>query len=403
MMSNIIPYGRQNITKEDIAAVTDALQSDYLTQGPKIAEFESKFAQYIGSKYAVAVANGTAALHLCTLALGVTEGDKVITTPITFAASANCVKYCGGEVLFSDIDPLTYLIDIESVKNKLSTAPSGTYKGLIVVDFAGRAVNLEDFKKLADEYNLWIIEDACHAPGGYFVDSKGNMQNCGNGNFADLAVFSFHPVKHIACGEGGMITTNDLALYKKLLMLRTHGITKTSSEFVNSCSIAIGDKPVREEDENKYPAWYMEMQELGFNYRLTDFQAALGITQMDKADNGLKRRREIATKYEKAFEGKSWIRTQSGNIEGHAYHLYIIEADKRLELYNFLKTKNIYTQVHYIPTHLMPYYRNQGWQVGDMPIAENYYKGCLSLPMYPTLTEEEVQFVINCVENFYNE
>ncbi len=401
MISNIIPYGRQTITKEDIDAVSVALQSDYLTQGPKIAEFESKFAQYIGSKYAVAVANGTAALHLCTLALGVTEGDKVITTPITFAASANCVKYCGGEVLFSDIDPLTYLIDIESVKNKLLTAPSGTYKGIIVVDFAGRAVNLEDFKKLADEYNLWIIEDACHAPGGYFVDSKGNTQNCGNGNFADLAIFSFHPVKHIACGEGGMITTNNLALYKKLLMLRTHGITKTSSEFVNSCSIAIGDKPLLKEDENIYPGWYMEMQELGFNYRLTDFQAALGISQMDRADNGLKRRREIAAKYEKAFEGKPWLRSQSGNIEGHAYHLYIIEVDKRLELYNFLKTKNIYTQVHYIPTHLMPYYREFGWNEGDMPIAENYYKGCLSLPMYPTLTDEEQDFVINQIVHFF--
>ncbi len=400
-MSNIIPYGRQNITKEDIDAVTLALQSDYLTQGPKIAEFESKFAQYIGSKYAVAVANGTAALHLCTLALGVTEGDKVITTPITFAASANCVRYCGGEVVFSDIDPLTYLIDIESVKNKLSTAPSGTYKGLIVVDFAGRAVNLEDFKKLADEYNLWIIEDACHAPGGYFVDSKGNMQNCGNGNFADLAVFSFHPVKHIACGEGGMITTNNLELYTKLLKLRTHGITKTSSEFLNSTLFANGELSQIKEDQENHPSWYMEMQELGFNYRLTDFQAALGISQMDKADDGLIKRREIAAKYEKAFAGKSWIRSQSGNIEGHAYHLYIIEVERRLELYNFLKTKKIYTQVHYIPTHLMPYYRNQGWKEGDMPFAEKYYKGCLSLPMFPTLTVEEQDFVISQIVHFF--
>ena len=401
MISNIIPYGRQNITKEDIDAVIEALKSDYLTQGPKIAEFESKFGQYIGSKYAVAVANGTAALHLCTLALGVTEGDKVITTPITFAASANCVKYCGGEVLFSDIDPLTYLIDIESVKNKLSTAPSGTYKGLIVVDFAGRAVNLEDFKKLADEYNLWIIEDACHAPGGYFVDSKGNTQNCGNGNFADLAIFSFHPVKHIACGEGGMITTNNLALYKKLLMLRTHGITKSNNEFSNSTLFANGELPLLEEDQTKYPGWYMEMQELGFNYRLTDFQAALGISQMDRAVNGLRKRREIAAKYENAFAGKSWIRTQSGNIEGHAYHLYIIEVERRLELYNFLKTKKIYTQVHYIPTHLMPYYRNQGFKEGDMPFAEKYYKGCLSLPMYPTLTVQEQDFVISQLFHFF--
>lgn len=401
MISNIIPYGRQNITKEDIDAVIEALKSDYLTQGPKINEFESKFAQYIGCKYAVAVANGTAALHLCTLALGVTNGDKVITTPITFAASANCVKYCEGEVVFSDIDPETYLIDIESIKKKLSSSPLGTYKGLIVVDFAGRAVNLEDIKKLANEYNLWIIEDACHAPGGYFVDSNGEKQNCGNGNFADLAVFSFHPVKHIACGEGGMITTNNLELYTKLLKLRTHGITKTSSEFLNSTLFANGELSQIKEDQENHPSWYMEMQELGFNYRLTDFQAALGISQMDKADDGLIKRREIAAKYEKAFAGKSWIRSQSGNIEGHAYHLYIIEVERRLELYNFLKTKKIYTQVHYIPTHLMPYYRNQGWKEGDMPFAEKYYKGCLSLPMFPTLTVEEQDFVISQIVHFF--
>ena len=401
MISNIIPYGLQNITKEDIDAVIEALKSDYLTQGPKINEFESKFAEYIGSKYAVAVANGTAALHLCTLALGVKKGDNVITTPITFAASANCVKYCEGEVVFSDIDPETYLIDIESIKKKLSSSPIGAYKGLIVVDFAGRAVNLEEIKKLAVEYNLWIVEDACHAPGGYFVDSKGNKQNCGNGNFADLAIFSFHPVKHIACGEGGMITTNNLALYKKLLMLRTHGITKSNNEFSNSTLFANGELPLLEEDQTKYPGWYMEMQELGFNYRLTDFQAALGISQMDRAVNGLRKRREIAAKYENAFAGKSWIRTQSGNIEGHAYHLYIIEVERRLELYNFLKTKKIYTQVHYIPTHLMPYYRNQGFKEGDMPFAEKYYKGCLSLPMYPTLTVQEQDFVISQLFHFF--
>ncbi len=401
MISNIIPYGRQNITKEDIDAVIEALKSDYLTQGPKINEFESKFAQYIGCKYAVAVANGTAALHLCTLALGVTKGDKVITTPITFAASANCVKYCEGEVVFSDIDPESYLIDIESIKKKLSSSPLGTYKGLIVVDFAGRAVNLEDIKKLADEYNLWIIEDACHAPGGYFIDSNGEKQNCGNGEFADLAIFSFHPVKHIATGEGGMITTNNLELYNKLLKLRTHGITKTSSDFLNSTLLANGGLSQIKEDQEKYPSWYMEMHELGFNYRLTDFQAALGISQMDKADDGLKKRREIAEKYEKAFAGKPWIRTQSGKIEGHAYHLYIIVVERRLELYNYLKTKNIYTQVHYIPIHLMPYYRNQGWKQGDMPFAEKYYKGCLSLPMFPSLSDQEQDYVIETINNFY--
>ena len=402
MFSSMIPYGRQNITQEDINAVVEALKSDYLTQGPLIYEFESKFSKYIGCKYAVAVTNGTAALHLCAMALGVRENEKVITTPITFAASANCVKYCGGEVVFSDIDPITYLIDIESVKEKLSKSPSGTYKGLILVDFAGRAVNLEDFKKLADEYNLWIIEDACHAPGGYFIDSNGEQQNCGNCKFADLSVFSFHPVKHIACGEGGMITTNSEELYKKLLKLRTHGITKSSNEFTNSCSFAVGETPSNNDIKKQYPSWYMEMQELGFNYRLTDFQAALGISQMNKAENGLKRRKEIAEKYAKSFEGRHWIKSHSGKIEGHAYHLYIIEVEERLELYNFLKSKNIYTQVHYIPTHLMPYYKWQGWKDGDMPNAENYYKGCLSLPMYPTLTEEEQDFVINQIVQFFS-
>ncbi len=197
MMENkVIPYGRQNITQEDIDIVVEALKSDYLTQGPKILEFENAFAKYVGSKYAVAVANGTAALHLCTLALDVKKGQKVITTPITFAASANCVRYCDGEVIFADIDPETYLLDFDSVKSILEASPMGTYQGIIPVDFAGRAVDLEKFRKLADEYNLWIIEDSCHAPGGCFIDEKGNEQNCGNGNFADLAIFSFHPVNY---------------------------------------------------------------------------------------------------------------------------------------------------------------------------------------------------------------
>ena len=187
----------------------------FRSQGPEIKKFEDAFAKYIGCKYAVAVSNGTAALHLCTLALGVKSGDKVITTPITFAASANCVRYAGGDVVFADIDPKTYLLDIDKVETLLKTSPKGTCKGIIPVDFAGRAVNLEEYRKLADKYGCWIIEDACHAPGGYFTDSQGEKQRCGNGQFADLAIFSFHPVKHIACGEGGMVTTNDETLYKR--------------------------------------------------------------------------------------------------------------------------------------------------------------------------------------------
>lgn len=378
-----IPYGRQNITEQDISAVIEVLKSDWLTQGPKIAEFEEAFAQYVGAKYAVAVSNGTAALHLCTLSLGVKPGDKVITTPITFAASANCVRYAGGDVVFADIDPETYLLDIQKVEKLLKDSPKGTYKGIIPVDFAGRAVDLEAFRKLADEYGCWIIEDACHAPGGYFMDSQGQKQQCGNSNFADLAIFSFHPVKHIAAGEGGMITTNDEELYHKLRVLRTHGIQQRPE--------------LRQFDHG---VWYYEMQELGFNYRLTDFQAALGVSQIKRANEGLKRRKEIAAVYQEAFREAPFVKRQSGVVEGHAYHLYVVEFEKRKDLINYLRTKNIIAQVHYIPVHLMPYYQQFGWKPGDMPHAEAYYSRCLSLPMYPTLTNEEQDYVIHCVREF---
>lgn len=394
----MIPYGKQNITEEDIQAVAKALKGDFLTQGPTILEFEIAFANYIGCNYAVAVSNGTAALHLSALALGVQEGDKVITTPITFAASANCIRYCGGEVVFSDIDSDTYLLDINKVEALLKAVPKGTYKGIVPVDFAGRAVNLEAFRKLADEYGLWILEDSCHSPGGFFVDSKGENQNCGNGNYADLAIFSFHPVKHIATGEGGMITTNDEKLYKKLLELRTHGITRDVSSFKNSVEFAVGQEV---EEGASYPGWYMEMQHLGYNYRFTDFQAALGISQLSRADKGIERRREIAKKYEESFLNKSFIKGQSGFVEGHAYHLYVIEVENRIGLYNYLREHKIFAQIHYIPCHLMPYYKEQGWKEGDMINAENYYKHCISLPMYPTLTHEEQDFVIEKITQFY--
>ena len=397
MSNTIIPYGKQNITKEDIDAVVTTLESDYLTQGPKIKEFEEEFAKYIGCRYAVAVSNGTAALHLCTLAFGVKEGDKVITTPITFAASANCVRYCNGEVVFADIDPETYLIDYDSVKKLLEASPIGTYKGIIPVDFAGRAVDLEKFKVLAKKYNLWIIEDACHAPGGYFTDSKKVLQNCGNGKYADLAIFSFHPVKHIACGEGGMITTNDEAIYKKLLALRTHGITKNETEYSNSIEFACGQAT----ESEQFPGWYMEMQTLGFNYRLTDFQAALGSSQLKRADEGLIKRRAIASNYSNAFKDAQFIKGQSGVVVGHAYHLYIIEVENRLGLYNYLRENKVFAQIHYIPCHLMPYYRQFGWKEGDFPHAESYYKSCISLPMYPTLTDEDQNNVIELINKFY--
>lgn len=393
---NPIPYGKQNITQTDIDAVVEVLKADYLTQGPKIKEFEDAFASYVNAKYAVAVSNGTAALHLCALALNVSKGQKVITTPITFAASANCVRYCGGEVVFGDIDSETYLLDINSVRELLEASPKGTYAGVIPVDFAGRAVDLEAYKKLANEYGLWIIEDACHAPGGSFIKSNGQVSKCGSGEFADLAIFSFHPVKHIASGEGGMITTNDEALYNRLLALRTHGIVKDDNLFTNSIDFASGSEKAK-----SYPLWYMEMKELGYNYRLTDFQAALGLSQLQRADEGINRRREIASNYEKAFKDEDFIKGQSGVVTGHAYHLYVIEVDDRLGLYNYLRENHVYAQIHYIPCHLMPYYRGQGWNEGDRLNAENYYRQCISLPMYPTLSDEEQVTVINLINSFY--
>lgn len=377
-----IPYGRQEINAQDIEAVVKALTDDFLTQGPRILQFEQAFAEYIGAKYAVAVANGTAALHLAALGLGVNENSKVITTPITFSASANCVRYCGGQVSFVDIDPETLLIDIKAVRKLLESSPKGTYTGIIPVDFAGYPVDLEALRALADEYNLWILEDACHAPGGYFIDSLGEKQYAGNGRYAEAAIFSFHPVKHIAAGEGGMITTNDIYLYEKLLKLRTHGITKNPQEM-----------------HENHGGWYMEMQTLGYNYRLTDFQAALGISQLQRADIGMERRQIIAKRYDEAFGNSPNIKIirPAKNIF-HAYHLYVIQVESRLELYDELKKAGIFAQVHYIPVYLMPYYQSLGYPKGLCPKAENYYQHCLSIPMYPSMTDEEQNYVIECIQ-----
>lgn len=401
MNRTIIPYGKHDITKDDIDAVILALKSDYLTQGPIIKEFEEAFASYVGANYAVAVTNGTAALHLSALALSIKPGDKVITTSLTFAASANCIRYCGGEVVFVDIDPATFLIDLDKVEILLKNSSKGTYKGIVPVDFAGRPVDLERLKNIADDYGLWIIEDACHAPGASFLDSKGEFQKSGNGKFADLAIFSFHPVKHIATGEGGMITTNNVDLYNKLLSLRSHGITRDQSKFQNSIVQAGGNN-----SDTMYPGWYMEMQELGYNYRITDFQCALGISQLKRANKGLEKRNQIAKRYDLAFQKKEGLKSSTLEIDSnfkdiHSYHLYVILVEDRLGLYNHLKTNGIFAQIHYYPVHLMPYYRNFGWKENDLPFVEAYYSKCISLPIYPTLTFEEQEYVISIILEYY--
>lgn len=385
MISKPIPYGHQNITQEDVDAVIDALTSDYMTQGPRIGEFEKQFAKYLGCNYTCMVSNGTAALHLCAMALGIKPGDKVITTPITFVASANGFRYQGAELVFCDIDSKTFLMDLDKLEQILKDSPKGTYKAVVPVDFAGYPIDEEKLRKLADEYGFAIVVDACHSPGGSFVDSKGDKQMIGNCKYADLTVFSFHPVKHIATGEGGAVTTNNKELYEKVALYRTHGITK--------------DPALLKKNDG---GWYYEMQELGYNYRITEMQAALGISQLKRLDWSIERRNEIAKKYDEAFKGTA-VKTPF-RAEGlvHAFHLYIIQVDpaKRKGLYDSLRANNVFSQVLYIPAHTMPYYKSLGWKEGDMPVAEDYYTKCLALPMFPTLTIEEQDWIIAKVKEF---
>lgn len=385
MIDHIIPYGHQHINDDDVQAVISALKSDYMTQGPRIGEFENVFANYLGVKYACVVSNGTAALHLCAMALDIKPGDKIITTPITFVASANGFRYQGAEVVFCDINSKTFLMDLDKLEQILKASPKGTYKAVVPVDFAGYPIDEERLRKMADEYGFAIVVDACHAPGGSFIDSKGEKQMIGNCKYADLTVFSFHPVKHIATGEGGAVTTNNKELYEKVALYRTHGITKDPARL-----------------EKNDGGWYYEMQELGYNYRITEMQAALGISQLKRLDWSIERRNEIAKKYDEAFKGTD-VKTPF-RAEGlvHAFHLYIIQVptDKRKGLYDFLRANNVYSQVLYIPAHLMPYYRQFGWKVGDMPVAEDYYSKCLALPMFPTLTDEEQNWIIEKVKEF---
>ncbi|WP_425806406.1 UDP-4-amino-4,6-dideoxy-N-acetyl-beta-L-altrosamine transaminase [Desulfitobacterium sp. Sab5] len=369
-----IPYGRQTIDEDDIQAVCEVLRSDYLTTGPKISEFEKTVAEYVGAKYAIAVSNGTAALHVACLAAGIGEGDEVITTPITFAASANCVLYCGGTPVFADIDAKTYNIDPDDIKRKITSKT----KAIIPVHLTGQPCDLDAIHTIADEYNLIVIEDAAHALGAEYKGKK-------IGALSHMTEFSFHPVKHITTGEGGMVTTNDEKLYERLKLYRTHGITREESLMLN----------------NNEGGWYYEQIELGYNYRITDFQCALGISQMKKINKFVERRREIAAEYDKAFAKVEGIITPY-QAEGckNSYHLYAIQVTNmpRKEAYDKLRAAGLGVNVHYIPVHKHPYYQKNGYSDVCCPSAEALYSRLISLPMYPLLTDEEIEYVIKTVK-----
>lgn len=354
-------YGKQHITDEDIQSVVEVLKSPYLTCGPKVSEFEQAICDYTGAKYCVAVNSATSGLHIAMLAAGVGVGDEVITTPITFLASANCARYCGADVKFADIEKDTANIDPEEIKKHLSAKT----KALVPVHFAGQSCDMERIAKIAKENNLIVIEDAAHAIGSEYKGSK-----VGACKYSDMTVFSFHPVKTITTAEGGAVTTNDEALYKKLLAYRSHGMHHTQD-------------------------WKYDMIELGFNYRMTDVQAALGISQMKKLAQFKKRRREIVDFYNKNLGLPHLIEREFSNA---CFHLYPVLVEEREAFYHNARKVGLNLQVHYIPVHTQPYYQTQGYKWGDYPNAEEYYNHCISLPLYPDLTDEDLEEIVKRIK-----
>ena len=374
---NNIPYGKQWIDEDDISAVAKVLQGDWLTQGPDIEEFENAVAKYVGTKYAVAFSSGTSALHGAMFAAGINSGDEIITSPITFVATSNSAIYLGAKPKFVDIDLKTYCIDTAKVEEAITE----NTRVIAPVDLAGYPVDIQTIMEIARKHKLVVVEDSAHALG---AKRNGKMV----GEEADMSMFSFHPVKHITTGEGGIIATNNEEYYKRMKIFVTHGITK------DPALLQKNDGP-----------WYYEMQELGFNYRLTDFQCALGLSQLNKIEGFLNRRNEIASMYDEAFKDVEELvipPKPEQYSSRHAYHLYPILLTKtdRKEAYMKLREMGIFAQVHYIPVHLQPYYsKNYGFKKGDYPNAEYYYEHELSIPMYPRMTDEEVNYVIESIKS----
>ncbi|MBP7347149.1 MAG: UDP-4-amino-4,6-dideoxy-N-acetyl-beta-L-altrosamine transaminase [Butyrivibrio sp.] len=376
--SSKLYYGRQWITEEDVSAVDEVLRSDFLTCGPKVDELERTLAEYAGAAYAVAVNSDTSALHCACMAAGIGPGDEVITTPITFAASANCALYCGAKPVFADIDPKTYNIDPKSIRDCITEHT----KAIVAVDYTGQAVQIDEIREICREHHLIFIEDAAHSIG---TEYKGRRV----GSLADMTCFSFHPVKTITGGEGGAILTNDAAFYQKLLLAHTHGITH--------------DEDLMEGAPHEGP-WYYEQISLGYNYRLTDFQAALITSQMKRIDALKKRRQQIVRAYDEAFAERPELIVQQEIPESDTCrHLYVIQLDlnkltcTRREFFDAMSAENIQCQIHYVPVYWFPYYQHLGYQKGICPNAEALYKGIMSIPLYPKMTDQDVHDVIHAV------
>ena len=383
---NMIPYGRQDISQSDIDAVTAVLNSDYLTQGPAVPKFEKVVSEYVSAKYAVATNSATSALHIACLALGLGPGDFLWTSPISFVASANCGLYCGAKVDFVDVDSSTALMSVEKLEEKLIKAKQDENlpKVVIPVHFAGQPCDMRKIYQLGQEYGFSVVEDASHAIGAQYKDNK-----VGGCRFSDITVFSFHPVKIITTGEGGMALTNQIGLAEKMYQLRSHGITRDRPQMVGSTD----------------GAWYYQQTMLGFNYRMTDIQAALGISQLQKLNEYVTRRTDIAMRYEEELYGHSLQPLLKLDDRSSAWHLYVIrlieernQGIDRRDLFEQLWKNGIGVNVHYIPIHTQPYYQRMGFSYGDFPESESFYHSALTIPLYPTMKEQEQDRVIDILK-----